>query len=205
LHEEEKVYTIGKGKLLFRQTGETNFRDLGNAPDFKIATGIEKKPHFSSREGTKTKDDEAVIQQTEVGSFTLDDLTDENLKMHILSNAITDVVQSQGTLTAQAATPEMDRWIELDKRKLSNVEVGAVEPEEEWTGAADYELGDFVLPELPNGYRFECTTAGTPGGEVISGTPYLIIPLETIMKSRMFEPVIFCEKVNLLDSFNLLF
>jgi hypothetical protein len=160
--EEEKVYTIGKGKLLFKAAGQTNYRDLGNAPDFKLATGIEKKDHYSSREGTKTKDAQAVIQQTATGSCTLDDLLDDNLKDYIMSNAITSVAQTAGSITDQDVLAELDKWIDLGKKKLSSVVIEALPPAD-WQATHAYVLGDYVKPVVANTYRYECTVAGMSG------------------------------------------
>lgn len=33
-----------------------------------------------------------------------------------------------------------------------------------WVAATAYSLGDSIIPATPNGYRYECTTAGTSGG-----------------------------------------
>ncbi len=33
-----------------------------------------------------------------------------------------------------------------------------------WVGATVYASGDYVLPTVPNGYRYECTTGGTSDG-----------------------------------------
>lgn len=120
---EEKVYTIGKGKLMFKPDGENNYRDLGNCPDFKIAIAAEKKEHFSSKAGIQEKDAEVVVKQTASGSLTLDDLIDFNLKSFIMSNAITNVAQGSGSITDQALTSALDRWQNLGKKKISTVVV----------------------------------------------------------------------------------
>jgi hypothetical protein len=137
---ESKVYTIGKGKLLFREKGQNNFHDLGNCTDFKVATAVDKKDHFSSRSGTKTKDASLVIQQTATGSFTLDDLLNENMRLYLMAAAVHEVAQVQGAAVSQAVTAELDKWIELGKLKISNVVVT------DETDATTYELGtDYEL------------------------------------------------------------
>ena len=158
---DENVYTIGKGKLLIKLSGESNFHDFGNAPDFKITEGITKKPHYSSRSGTKTKDKDPVTEQVATASFTVDDLKNENLRMWLMSNAITDVVQTSGTASAQEVTAELDKWIELGKLKLSSVVVKAETPDN-WSDT-DWDTGEFCLPTTPNGYRYEATTGGNSG------------------------------------------
>lgn len=158
----EGNYTIGRGKLLFKPDGQTNFSDLGNCPDFKFSVATEEKPHYSSRAGFQTKDGGANVKQTAAGTFTLDDLMNDNLKMFIMANAVTDVAQSASSTVDQAVTADLDKWLELGKRKLSNVVVSALTPDE-WVTLTAYILTNFVEPTTPNGYRYECTTAGTSG------------------------------------------
>jgi hypothetical protein len=153
----QKKYTIPKGKLLFKMEGQSNFADLGNCTDFKFTVKTTEEKHFSSRSGFNTKDDSAITEQTAAGSFTLDDMMDENLKMFLLASAINSEVQASGSATDQAVTAELDKWIELGKMKLSAVVVTSQTPAA-WQTAHEYSLGDFVLA---GAYRAECTTAGT--------------------------------------------
>jgi hypothetical protein len=137
---EQKVYTIGKGKLLFKQKGQNNFHDFGNCTDFKVTTAIDKKEHYSSRSGTKTKDKEVVIQQTATGSFTLDDLLNENLRIYLMATAVHDVVQVTGSAASQAVAAELDKWIDLGKLKISNVVVTDETDVTTYVLGTDYEL-----------------------------------------------------------------
>jgi hypothetical protein len=137
---EQKVYTIGKGKLLFKEKGQTNFHDFGNCTDFKVTTAIDKKEHYSSRSGTKTKDAEKVIQQTATGSFTLDDLLNENLRIYLMAIAVHDVAQSSGSAASQAVVAELDKWIDLGKLKISNVVVTDETDATTYVLGTDYEL-----------------------------------------------------------------
>ena len=120
---DEKNYNIGRGKVLFKPAGETNFRDLGNAPDFKFAVKTTVLKHPSSREGMKTFDDQVTTEQTAAGSLTLDDLKDFNMKNFIMAAAVNAANQADGSVTDQAVTAELDRWIDLGKFKLSSVVV----------------------------------------------------------------------------------
>jgi len=96
---DEKNYNIGRGKVLFKPSGETNFRDLGNAPDFKFAVKTTVLKHPSSREGMKTFDDQVTTEQTAAGSLTLDDLKDFNMKNFIMAAAVNAANQADGTVT----------------------------------------------------------------------------------------------------------
>jgi hypothetical protein len=87
-------YHIGKGIVSFRETGSPTFVDLGNAPSFVYTPNVEKKEHFSSREGIKTKDFTAITQISATIKVTLDEITPENLAMFALGDLASD-----GTIT----------------------------------------------------------------------------------------------------------
>jgi hypothetical protein len=87
-------YHIGKGIVSFKETGSATFVDLGNAPSFVYTPNVEKKEHFSSREGIKTKDFTAITQISATIKVTLDEITPENLAMFALGDLASD-----GTIT----------------------------------------------------------------------------------------------------------
>lgn len=148
----ERLYTIGKGKLLFKPEGENHYRDMGNCPDFKITIGTERKEHFSSRSGIQTKDKEVVVKQTASGSMTLDDLVDYNLTAFIMSASITSQAQTSGSITEQVVTAALDRWIYLGKRMVSNVVV------KHNSGTPTYVLGTDYLLDTKAGLFLPLTT-----------------------------------------------
>jgi hypothetical protein len=84
-------YHIGKGIVSFKETGQSVFTDLGNAPSFTYSPTVEKLEHFSSREGVKTKDFTAITQVGATITFTLDEITGNNLAFFALAE------QSTGT------------------------------------------------------------------------------------------------------------
>jgi hypothetical protein len=87
-------YHIGKGIVSFKETGSPTFVDLGNAPSFVYTPNVEKKEHFSSREGIKTKDFTAITQISATIKVQLDEITPENLAMFALGDLTTG-----GTIT----------------------------------------------------------------------------------------------------------
>src|SRR5580765_7174405 len=89
-------YHIGKGIVTFKETGGSTFTDLGNAPSFIYTPTVEKKEHFSSREGIKTKDFTAITQVGATIKFTLDEITATNLAFFALGDVDTTV---PGTIT----------------------------------------------------------------------------------------------------------
>ena len=79
-------YHIGKGIVTFKETSGSTFVDLGNAPSFVYTPAVEKKEHFSSREGVKTKDFTAITQVGASVKFTLDEITGLNLSFFALGD-----------------------------------------------------------------------------------------------------------------------
>src|SRR4029077_11118269 len=92
-------YHIGKGIVSFKQDGAPDFVDLGNAPSFVWAPTIEKKEHFSSREGVKVKDFTAVTQTGATIKVTLDEINAQNLAIFSLGDLGTDT-DGNGTVSA---------------------------------------------------------------------------------------------------------
>lgn len=83
-------YHIGKGIVSFKETGQSTYRDLGNAPAFVYTPAVTKLEHFSSREGVKTKDFTAITQISATVKITLDEITGENLQYFALGEVGTD-------------------------------------------------------------------------------------------------------------------
>ena len=77
-------YHIGKGIVSFKEDGAADFVDLGNAPRFVWSPTIEKKEHFSSREGVKVKDFTAITQTGATVKMTLDEINGPNLAIFTL-------------------------------------------------------------------------------------------------------------------------
>jgi len=93
-------YHIGKGIVSFKETGGSTFTDLGNSPSFIYSPSVEKKEHFSSREGVKTKDFVAITQVGATIKFTLDEITGDNLAFFALS----DTTSGTGSVTLSGLT-----------------------------------------------------------------------------------------------------
>lgn len=114
----ETGYTLGKGKLMFKPDGETNYIDLGNAPAFGITLATDKLEHVSSRAGLSLKDKELISKMTMTGSFTLDEPIVENLKMFVMASAAAETTQVAANLAliTNVVIPAADglgRWYEL--------------------------------------------------------------------------------------------
>lgn len=82
-------YTVGKGSVFIRVSGETNFRHIGNCPVFSFTPAIEKLEHFSSMEGVKTKDRTEILSKSGTLNITFEEMTPENLRLALLSAAPT--------------------------------------------------------------------------------------------------------------------
>jgi hypothetical protein len=92
-------YNIGKGIVSFKEDGAPAFVDLGNAPSFVWSPTVEKKEHFSSREGVKTKDFTAITQIGATIKLTLDEINGPNLSIFTLGELGTD---TDGNITVAA-------------------------------------------------------------------------------------------------------
>lgn len=80
-------YVVGRGKLFFNQflpdtkTPAGGSRYLGNSPELSLSQDEEKLDHYSSDYGIKVKDASVSLQNDQSGSFSLDDISPENLAL----------------------------------------------------------------------------------------------------------------------------
>ena len=80
-------YVVGRGKLFFNRflagtkTVSGGARYLGNSPELSFSQDEEKLDHYSSDEGIRVKDASVSLQNDLSGSFTLDDISAENLAL----------------------------------------------------------------------------------------------------------------------------
>jgi hypothetical protein len=83
-------YSIGKGILYIdlSQTfsGKTGWIDLGNVTAIDFAIKVTKLDHFSSRSGVKTKDQSVITERAATISFTMDELTAQNLSLAVMGD-----------------------------------------------------------------------------------------------------------------------
>src|SRR5436305_14786148 len=83
-------YYVGKGKLSFKPTGATTFRDLGNVTELETTPNLTTLEHFSSREGVKKKDKEVVTDKKLTVRLVMDEWTADNLAMALLGDTSVD-------------------------------------------------------------------------------------------------------------------
>lgn len=93
-------YHIGKGIVSFKEDGGSTFVDLGNAPSFLWTPKVEKKEHFSSREGVKVKDFSAITQVGATIKLTLDEINGPNLAIFTLGELGAPDVDGSVTVSA---------------------------------------------------------------------------------------------------------
>lgn len=77
-------YIVGKGIVSFKPEGAADFIDLGNCPSMEFTPNIEKLDHFSSREGTKSKDLSIVLEKGGTLVLTMEEWTARNLSIMLL-------------------------------------------------------------------------------------------------------------------------
>lgn len=82
-------YQIPTGKAYFKKTGES-IRELGNIVEMKIANEVTTKDHFKNSGGKRTKDKTVITQVGATITFTMDEITKENLAIFALGDLSTD-------------------------------------------------------------------------------------------------------------------
>ncbi len=87
---DTRNYLIGKGFTIFQPEGEDTAHHMGNATSLEITPAVDKLEHFSSMEGTKSKDDTVVTLKKGTVKITLEEITGRNLALLMLGNVDED-------------------------------------------------------------------------------------------------------------------
>lgn len=116
-------YTIGKGSVHVRVSGETNFRHMGNCPEFEFTPEIEELEHFSSMTGVKSVDRTEVLSRKGTLRIVFEEMTAENLAIALLGDITT---QSDGDQEIEIFSTSAKR---CEFKFVGNNDIG---PKYEW-------------------------------------------------------------------------
>lgn len=100
-------YVVGRGKLYFdkflvgtkTRTGATRY--LGNSPELSLSQDEETLDHYNSDSGLKVKDASVSLQNDQSGSFSLDDISPDNLALWF-RGAVENNAVAGGAVVAEA-------------------------------------------------------------------------------------------------------
>lgn len=102
-------YVVGRGRVYFdrfkdgstTKTGEMYF---GNTPEFTINTDSETLDHYSSDHGMRVMDASVLLEASQGGTFTCDNIHNDNLALWFLGDVST-TTQTQQTGAAEVFNP----------------------------------------------------------------------------------------------------
>lgn len=180
-------YTLGRGELCFDKfapgtRNKTGERYLGNSPEVSLSTESETLDHFNSDRGIRVKDKSVLLEKTDSGSFTLDEMDKENIALWFIGET-TVVAQSAVASTVQnvaANRVKPGTYLQLGESLANptgarNVTVASVTSDP--VGTTYVPLTDYTVDEeLGRVYI-------VPGGG-ITGTAPLIITYATAASTR---------------------
>lgn len=156
-----KDYTVGKGRLAFKQDADAlgtkgkGFEDMGNCPELTLSLDTTKLEHFSSRAGLQKKDMEILTRATFMLGFTLDEPNIENLQKWFLASEITTKSQ-----TAEAGLTAVN-GDEDSVGELTCGGPGTWNPL--YSSIAGTKTVGAAVPNVANDGTSLMTTGGTPG------------------------------------------
>jgi hypothetical protein len=81
-------YTVGKGLVEVLRSGDSEWVRLGNCPEFEFTPEVEKLEHFSSMEGTKTKDRTVILEKKGTLRVVMEEWTVFNLRLALLGGTV---------------------------------------------------------------------------------------------------------------------
>jgi hypothetical protein len=97
-------YVVGKGRLLIKVSGATQFQEIGDVEAMSISQDNTVLERFTNQTGTRTKADSRITQQNANLSFTMVQATARNLALAMMSdkNTLTQALGTTqlGTLTS---------------------------------------------------------------------------------------------------------
>ena len=82
-----------------------DFEDVGNCPSLEVEPTTEKRPHYSSRAGMRTKDLNPTVGLEYAINFDLDEMAASNMKRFLLGtyNATTGIISGLDNANAEYA------------------------------------------------------------------------------------------------------
>jgi len=134
----EKVYTLGRGTLFFKNP-DGSYSKVGNLTDFKLSIKVEKLEHYSTESGLKVKDLELIKSVDATISFSTDELTAENLKKWFLGSSQT-ITQSAGNVGKTLEGVKKGFYYDLGVRNIQSATVTNEDGSTTYTEGVDYTL-----------------------------------------------------------------
>jgi len=145
----EKVYTLGRGVLFFKNP-DGSYSKVGNLTEFKLSIKTEKLEHYSTESGLKVKDLELIKSVDATISFTTDELTAENLKKWFLGNSQA-ITQSAGTVEKTLEGVRKGFYYDLGVRKIETATVTNEDGSVTYTEGVTLDLPAGIIYIEPNG------------------------------------------------------
>lgn len=95
------VYLAPVGTAFNVTTPGASWRDIGNVPVFSIAPTVEKRDHYSSRAGKRTKDKTWVIEQGGTIRMVMEDFNAANLALVLMGTPVAGVAPADNEFTVE--------------------------------------------------------------------------------------------------------
>jgi hypothetical protein len=128
--------TLGSGRLLLdrfadgTKTGSGNFRYLGNSPNFATNATVQTLEHKDTDHGIRFTDLSIDIDSTDGGSFTLDDISRENLAL-MFRGELLDTSVASATAQTQTITVKKGQFYQIGQsagnpQGLGNITIATI-------------------------------------------------------------------------------
>jgi len=98
-----KNLLIGKGVCLLKPEGASSFYPVGNVPTLDLTPTVERLEHFSSMEGTKTKDEVIVLSKSGTIKMVMEEITANNIALLMLGDVASTGYGATITLFSRAS------------------------------------------------------------------------------------------------------
>jgi Bacterial Ig-like domain (group 1). len=195
-------YVVGRGTVYFdkfqqgsnRKTGEMYF---GNTPEFTINTDSETLDHYSSDHGMRVMDASVLLEASQGGTFTCDNINADNLALWFLGDVETSA-QTQQTGAKEIFNPvNRGRYYQLGAsdvnptgvRQVTNFQMVAADASVSIsTGSGDITTipGATVVPQAGN-YEIDLLMGRVyiePDSEALAGNVQIAVQYDVAEQNR---------------------
>jgi hypothetical protein len=195
-------YVVGRGKLYFNKflpstkTLSGGSRYLGNSPELSLSQDEESLDHYSADEGIKIKDDSVALSNDQSGSFSLDDISSDNLALWFRGAVESNVVAGGAVTDYPVAAAALGTYIQLgltagDPIGARNVSAVVIRNNDD-AGAVVTLVGNYEVDAVTGRvYLLPDAADITEGDELeidytaAAGTEELVVAAGTIIAGRL--------------------
>jgi hypothetical protein len=191
-------YVVGRGKLYFdpflagTKNRSGNSRYLGNSPELSTSQSEDKLKHYSSDEGIKQQDASVSLQNDQSLSFSLDDISADNLALWFRGAAQSNVIAGGAVVAEAHAAVKLGTYIDLGVTDANPIGARNVSAVAVHNGAAVIAATEYDVDAVTGRVYLHDDAAGVVDGDNLTvdytaaaGTEDIVIAEGEVIEGRL--------------------